>query len=247
MCCLSNGSGDGYDLRFHIQSVTVSDRQNGPKSANNRIFANYSQIKHPRINIIGRILQNLDSSNKHAHTSDKCEEISEKRMIISLPMTFTKRDQLAMSTLVWPHPITVMICDIDRFLLDTEPIFVDPMHEVTCYPLFKEFHLRLMGRSGFESAPWIIAEYNLLYSTEEMVQRMDSALKSRLGSTKGLPRTCDFLANLEATIVPLALAKGSNRINFKTKTDPHSEFFSQFDAATWAMKSPRGSRTQRSS
>jgi pseudouridine-5'-monophosphatase len=133
---------------------------------------------------------------------------------------------------VWPHPIKAIICDIDGLLLDTEPIFVDAMHEATGYPLSEEFHRRLMGRSGFEAAPWIKAEYNLSYSNEEIVKRIDDALKTRLAAAKILPGAVDLIASFKARGLPLGLATGSNRVNFKTRSDPHRAFFSQFDAAT---------------
>jgi pseudouridine-5'-monophosphatase len=133
---------------------------------------------------------------------------------------------------LWPHPIKAVICDIDGLLLDTEPIFVDAMHEATGYPLSEEFHRRLMGRSGFEAAPWIKAEYNLPYTHEEIVQRIDVALKKRLATAKILPGAVDLIAGLRARGIPLGLATGSNRTNFKTRTDPHAEFFAQFDAET---------------
>jgi pseudouridine-5'-monophosphatase len=132
----------------------------------------------------------------------------------------------------WPHPIKAVICDIDGLLLDTEPIFVEAMHEATGYPLTEAFHRRLMGRSGFEAAPWIKAEYNLSYTHDEIVQRIDDALKSRLGAAKIMPGAIDLIAGLKRRGLPLGLATGSNRTNFRTRTDPHPEFFTQFDAAT---------------
>jgi pseudouridine-5'-monophosphatase len=134
--------------------------------------------------------------------------------------------------MLWPHPIKAVVCDIDGLLLDTEPIFADAMHEATGYPLSREFHLRLMGRSSFEAAPWIIKEYDLTYSTTELNKRIDDALKSRLGNAKMMPGARELVTQLKTRNIPLALATGSNRINFKTRTDPYPDFFGQFDAAT---------------
>jgi pseudouridine-5'-monophosphatase len=133
---------------------------------------------------------------------------------------------------LWPHQIRAVICDIAGLLLDTEPIFVDAMHEATGHPLSESFHRRLMGRSGFEAAPWIKAEYNLPYSEEEIVRRIDVALKTRLSTAQLLPGAIELIAGFKSRGIPLGLATGSNRTNFKTRTDPHSAFFRQFDAAT---------------
>jgi pseudouridine-5'-monophosphatase len=135
-------------------------------------------------------------------------------------------------TAAWPHPIKAVICDIDGLLLDTEPIFVDAMHEATGYPLSVEFHRKLLGRSGFDAAPWIKAEYNLSYTHEEIVERIDVALKSRLGRARIIHGAHELVASLKALHIPLGLATGSNRVNFRTRTDPHPEFFAQFDTAT---------------
>ena len=132
----------------------------------------------------------------------------------------------------WPHTIKAVICDIDGLLLDTEPIFVDAMGEATGYPLTPEFHRKLMGRSGFEAAPWIIAEYNLSYTEQEIIKRIDDALKKRLGKAKLFPGTQQLVDGCKARKIPMALATGSNRVNFGSRTDPHKEYFSQFDAAT---------------
>ena len=137
------------------------------------------------------------------------------------------------STLAWNYPIKGVICDIDGLLLDTEPIFVEAMHDATGYPLSHEFHLKLMGRSGFEAAPWILAEYNLHYTEQEIVDRIDDALKTRLPEAKlfpGAPRLVEEIKKKRG--IPMALATGSNRVNFGTRTNPHKEFFSQFDAST---------------
>jgi pseudouridine-5'-monophosphatase len=133
---------------------------------------------------------------------------------------------------LWTPPIKAVICDIDGLLLDTEPIFVDAMHETTGHPLSVEFHRRLMGRSGFEAAPWIKAEYNLPDTNEAIIERLDVALKKRLGSAKLLPGAVDLIAAFSKRGLPLGLATGSNRTNFETRTNPHKEFFSQFQAAT---------------
>ncbi|OHT03726.1 haloacid dehalogenase-like hydrolase family protein [Tritrichomonas foetus] len=134
--------------------------------------------------------------------------------------------------MLWEHPIKGVVCDIDGLLLDTEPIFVDAMHEATGYPLSHEFHLRLMGRSGFEAAPWIRDEYGLSYSDEEIIDRIDQALKKRLGNAKLFPGAPGLINGFKTRGIPLALATGSNRINFSTKTNPHKEFFDQFDGVT---------------
>ena len=133
---------------------------------------------------------------------------------------------------VWPHPIKGVVCDIDGLLLDTEPIFVDAMHEATGYPLSHEFHLQLMGRSGVDAAPIILKEYNLSYSEKEIIDRIDDALKKRLSSAKLFPNVPKVIGEFKRRGIPLALATGSNRVNFGTRTNPHKEFFSQFEAAT---------------
>jgi pseudouridine-5'-monophosphatase len=142
--------------------------------------------------------------------------------------------------MTWPHPIKAIICDIDGLLLDTEPIFAEAMNEATGYPLTPDFHRKLMGRSGFEAAPWIKEKYNLSYSHEEIIERIDVALKSRLGKAKLMRGVIPLISGFKARKLPLGLATGSNRTNFKVRTDPHSEFFSQFDAATCGDEVSKG-------
>jgi pseudouridine-5'-monophosphatase len=131
---------------------------------------------------------------------------------------------------MWEHPIKAIICDIDGLLLDTEPIFAEAMHEATGHPLSKEFHLRLLGRSGFEAASWIIEKYNLPYSEAEIVRRIDGALESLLGKAALMPGAVELLDQIKTHKIPIGLATGSNRVNFKFKTASHQNFFSQFDA-----------------
>ena len=135
-------------------------------------------------------------------------------------------------TKVWEHKIKAVICDIDGLLLDTEPIFVDAMHEATGYPLSEAFHRRLMGRSGFEAAPWIRDEYNLTYSDQEIIDRIDDALKKRLSMAHLFPGAPGLIDGFRQRKIPLALATGSNRVNFETRTNPHRQFFDQFQAST---------------
>lgn len=138
-----------------------------------------------------------------------------------------------MSTFAWDHPIKGVVCDIDGLLLDTEPIFVEAMHDATGYPLSHEFHLKLMGRSGFEAAPWIIEEYKLPYTEQEIIDRIDNALKTRLSEAKLFPGAIRLVEEFKVKRqIPMALATGSNRVNFATRTDPHPHFFGQFDAST---------------
>lgn len=135
-------------------------------------------------------------------------------------------------TKAWPHEIKAVICDIDGLLLDTEPIFVEAMHAATGYPLSREFHRKLMGRSGFEAAPWIIDEYKLDCTEKEIIDRIDDALKVRLPAAKLFPGTQKLVEGCKMRKIPMALATGSNRVNFGTRTNPHKEFFDQFDAST---------------
>ncbi|KAH0786018.1 haloacid dehalogenase-like hydrolase family protein [Histomonas meleagridis] len=132
----------------------------------------------------------------------------------------------------WPEPIHGVIFDIDGLLLDTEPIFVMAMEKTTGHPLSKEFHIKLMGRSGFEAAPWIIEKYSLSYTEEEVVNKIDENLSSLLPNAKLFPGTHNLVARLKEMKLPLGLATGSNRINFGNRTRPHQEFFSQFQCAT---------------
>lgn len=133
---------------------------------------------------------------------------------------------------VWPHPIKAVIFDIDGLLLDTEPIFVEAMNVATGFPLDEEFHIKLMGRSGFEAAPWIKEKYNMPDTHQEIIDKIDDALRTLLPKAKLFPGAQPLVTFFKGKHLPLSLATGSNRTNFGTRTQPHQEFFNQFDFHT---------------
>lgn len=121
---------------------------------------------------------------------------------------------------------------MDGVLLDTEPLYTEAYNRIMApfgAHLDPATKLEIMGRRAIQSAAHVIAKFGLPITPEEFLKRREPILVELFSDSPVVPGAVDFVRELKAQEIPLAVATSTGREVFEIKTRRH-HWFSLFDA-----------------
>lgn len=125
-----------------------------------------------------------------------------------------------------------VIFDVDGLLLDTESIYCEAVKNVTGKDLSPELNFQVLGVTGITAARILVEGLKLDMTPEQYLRLIDENLATILPKCKLFPGAKEIVNKFEAKGIPMALATGSNRVNFEIKTKNHQAFFDKIPIVT---------------
>lgn len=132
-------------------------------------------------------------------------------------------------TQTWPHPIKAVVFDCDGVLLDTIPIY----RKVNSTIIGQEYPEHLVnktnGRTDIEVCRFIINEFKLNLTPEEMVKIRYQYLDKWLPDCELVPGIRRIIETIKGMGLKIAIATSSQRHGYNDKMEKHKDLEQYFD------------------
>lgn len=142
------------------------------------------------------------------------------------------------------RPIKAVIFDMDGLLLDSESLYTRITNEILApynKQLTWEIKVKIMGRSALDSAAILIQHTRIPLTPTELVEAMSARQRTLFPAVQPMPGAVRLVQHLKRHRLPIAIATGSNRVNYELKSRNLPQLFSHFEGCVvcgddWQLK-----------